>query len=69
MFDPYATTKTKGTGLGLAIVRKIVEEHKGLVMLINNETGVGACAIIRLPVIDQQDKRYASLSSGEEIIK
>ena len=50
MFDPYATTKIKGTGLGLAIVKKIVEEHKGLVNIINNPVGTGACAIVRLPV-------------------
>lgn len=53
MFDPYTTTKTKGTGLGLAIVKKIIEEHKGQVMLINNKPGPGACAIIRLPVSEQ----------------
>ena len=50
MFDPYTTTKTKGTGLGLAIVKKIVEEHKGRVWLENNPSGIGACAIVRLPV-------------------
>ena len=53
MFDPYTTTKTKGTGLGLAIVKKIIEEHKGQVMLINNKPGPGACAIIRIPVTEQ----------------
>lgn len=50
MFEPYTTTKTKGTGLGLAIVKKIVEEHKGLVWLENNPSGIGACAVVRLPV-------------------
>jgi len=57
MFDPYATTKTKGTGLGLAIVKKIVEEHKGLVMLVNNSPGDGACAIVRLPVNELNDQK------------
>lgn len=52
MFDPYTTTKTKGTGLGLAIVKKIIEEHKGMVTLVNNSTGPGACAILRLPVTE-----------------
>ena len=69
MFDPYATTKTRGTGLGLAIVRKIVDEHRGLVMLVNNENDAGACAIIRLPVSEQQNQKYASLVPGEEISK
>ena len=52
IFEPYVTTKKKGTGLGLAIVKKIIEEHGGMVMLENNAEGAGACAIIRLPVID-----------------
>jgi len=59
MFDPYATTKTRGTGLGLAIVKKIVEEHKGLVMLVNN-TGSGACAIVRLPVNEFNEQKVAT---------
>jgi nitrogen fixation/metabolism regulation signal transduction histidine kinase len=56
MFDPYATTKIKGTGLGLAIVKKIVEEHKGLVSIINNPASTGACAIVRLPVNEVYDQ-------------
>ena len=51
MFEPYATTKTKGTGLGLAIVRKIVEEHKGTVKIVNN-ADLGATAIVRIPVTE-----------------
>jgi len=50
IFKPYVTTKTKGTGLGLAIVRKIIEEHGGIVWLENNESNIGASAIIHLPV-------------------
>ncbi len=34
-FEPYITTKAKGTGLGLAIVKKIVDEHRGRVMIEN----------------------------------
>jgi PAS domain S-box-containing protein len=49
IFEPYVTTKKKGTGLGLAIVKKIIEEHGGLVTLMNNQDKPGACAIIRFP--------------------
>ena len=52
IFEPYVTTKKRGTGLGLAIVKKIIEEHGGIVILENNAEGKGACAIIRLPVFD-----------------
>lgn len=49
LFEPYVTTKKKGTGLGLAIVKKIIDEHGGIVWIENN-TGGGACAVIRLPM-------------------
>lgn len=69
MFDPYTTTKTRGTGLGLAIVRKIVEEHKGLVILINNSDGPGACAIIRLPVPEPRVPEHFTGTATEETAK
>ena len=50
VFEPYVTSKKKGSGLGLAIVKKIIEEHGGVVWLENNPDGIGACAVIRLPV-------------------
>lgn len=68
MFDPYATTKTKGSGLGLAIVKKIVEEHKGLVMLVNNSSSAGACAIVRLPVNELYDQKSENRSVNRKAI-
>ena len=31
--EPYVTHKTKGTGLGLAIVKKIMEDHRGKLLI------------------------------------
>ena len=68
MFDPYTTTKTRGTGLGLAIVKKIIEEHKGQVMLVNNKPGPGACAVIRLPVTGQSGQVNMENSVNREAV-
>ena len=37
--EPYVTTRAKGTGLGLAIVKKIMEDHKGMLQLYDNQGG------------------------------
>lgn len=37
--EPYFTTRTKGTGLGLAIVRKIIDDHRGELLLFNDKRG------------------------------
>jgi two-component system nitrogen regulation sensor histidine kinase NtrY len=39
---PYFTTKKEGTGLGLPIVSKIINEHKGELIILNNNPGVKA---------------------------
>jgi nitrogen fixation/metabolism regulation signal transduction histidine kinase len=45
--EPYVTTKPRGSGLGLAIVRKIIDEHRGDILLGNRAEG-GADVKIRL---------------------
>ncbi len=37
IFEPFFTNKANGTGLGLAIARRIVEHHKGQLLLERNE--------------------------------
>jgi two-component system nitrogen regulation sensor histidine kinase NtrY len=49
--EPYVTTRAKGTGLGLAIVKKVMEEHRGELILEDREGG-GACVKLVFPVAD-----------------
>ncbi len=38
-FEPYVTTKAKGTGLGLAVVKKIADEHRARLRVVNLHLG------------------------------
>lgn len=48
LFEPFFTTKSAGTGLGLAIVERIVEAHRGEVVVANCPEG-GAAFTLRIP--------------------
>ncbi len=48
LFEPFFTTRARGTGLGLAIVKRIIEQHKGRI-IINSEFQEGTNVIIILP--------------------
>ncbi len=47
--EPYITTRAKGTGLGLAIVKKIMEDHRGELVLGDAPHKPGARVIIAFP--------------------
>lgn len=50
IFDPFFTTRPvgSGTGMGLAVSRGIVEAHGGS-LDVAEDTGPGACFVVRLP--------------------
>jgi nitrogen-specific signal transduction histidine kinase len=47
--EPYVTTRPKGTGLGLAIVKKIMEDHKGELLLEDSSTGGAKVTLVFFP--------------------
>ncbi|GBE41624.1 MAG TPA: HAMP domain-containing histidine kinase [Nitrospirae bacterium] len=48
IFIPFYTKKSSGTGLGMAIAKKIIEGHKGKI-IINSKQGSGTEVIINMP--------------------
>ncbi len=62
--EPYVTTRAKGTGLGLAIVRKIMEDHKGRLLLEDNTEG-GARVSLVFPGSDPQRQDVTSDSTKQ----
>jgi len=56
VFEPFYTTKEKGSGLGLFSVKRIVEAHRGRVM-IEAGPGSGTTVEIRLPFEKRKGSR------------
>ncbi|WP_157151651.1 PAS domain-containing sensor histidine kinase [Brachyspira sp. SAP_772] len=55
IYEPYFTTKRNGTGLGLTNVIRIIEAHNGS-FNIESEYGIGSEAIIKLPLMLENQK-------------
>ncbi len=49
IFQPFFTTKAHGIGLGLPITRRLIEDHRGH-MLVESQPGYGATLSVRLPI-------------------
>jgi len=53
VFKPFFTTKSKGTGLGLAITKRLVEQHHGgNISVENNPGGEGVTFTLTFPIDD-----------------
>ena len=52
LFQPFFTTKAHGIGLGLPITRRLVEDHRGH-LLVESQPGCGATFCVRLPIIER----------------
>jgi signal transduction histidine kinase len=47
IFKPLVTTKAKGTGLGLPVCKRIMDAHKGEILVVS-EIGVGSIFTLKL---------------------
>ena len=56
IFDPFFTRKSTGTGLGLSVSYKIMESHKGSIV-VSSKSGEGAIFIIQLPAEEMKEER------------
>jgi PAS domain S-box-containing protein len=56
VFNPFFTTKVNGTGLGLAVSQKILNDHGGVMKLLD-KPGRGAVFQITLPVDEGAESR------------
>ncbi len=54
IMEAFYTTKSQGTGLGLAVVQAVVKAHHGRFQLLSDGPGMGARAVITLPVFKLQ---------------
>jgi signal transduction histidine kinase len=54
IFEPFYSTKSGRIGLGLAIVRRIVEEHRGQI-IVDSEQETGTCFVVALPFEPKAD--------------
>jgi len=62
--EPYVTTRAKGTGLGLAIVRKIMEDHKGRLLLEDRDGGGARVSLVFADAVPAREK--AGADGGEQ---
>jgi len=55
IWSPFFTTKTHGTGLGLALVQRIVDDHRGRI-IVRSRQGCGTIINVQLPLVASEEE-------------
>jgi two-component system nitrogen regulation sensor histidine kinase NtrY len=63
--EPYVTTRASGTGLGLAIVKKIMEDHRGELILEDREGGGARVKLVFARGIDKSTFHPAQMETAD----
>jgi two-component system sensor histidine kinase AtoS len=66
IFQPFFTTKPKGTGMGLAISKRLIENHRGTIVMVRNLTG-GATFRISLPVMQSEAVWHPAMNESQRV--
>lgn len=66
IFQPFFTTKAHGIGLGLPITRRLIEDHRGHI-LVESQLGYGATISVRLPMNERQITLKRLLKRGRTL--
>ncbi len=53
VFKPFFSTKPKGSGLGLSISKRLIENHKGNI-IIESKEGSGTIVKVFIPILNEQ---------------
>lgn len=65
--EPYVTTREKGTGLGLAIVKKIIEDHRGT-LILGDASPKGALVTMTFPNQTGDNEAPQGTTEKEQVI-
>ena len=71
LFTPFVTTRAQGTGLGLSFTKKVLEDHGGLIRILERplETGAGFEVILPITVAMEELEKEKGILHVEDLTR